>query len=242
MAPLLPRSLHTPSEIQSLISSAINGLAKRAPPSDLRIPTQTLKERSLASLLRRQQVTVTATSSPNPIIPATYSGLNTGPSSGEVVGIVFGSVAGFLLVLWLIYTCFSLGGAAPASSVVEEEVVVRRRSGSSRRPPSSHSRSETIEVTRTRERSRSRSRSRSPPPPRSPPRRETSRRETIHIEEIRRASRPPPQDEIVEVIEEHSPVRRESRRSSGRQGGYRTVDPNALGGGDRPMRKMSRRS
>jgi len=49
------------------------------------------------------------------------------------------------------------------------------------------------------------------------------------------------EDDIVEVIEEHSPVRRESRRSSGRQSGFRTVDPDALGGGDRPVRKVSRR-
>ena len=236
MAPLIPSTFHDPLELRSLVSSAFNRIAKRIPRSAPLPPTQTLKERSLASILRRQQVTVTATSSPNPIIPATYSGLNTGPSPGEVVGIVFGSVAGFLLVLWLIYTCFSLGGAAPVSSVVDEEVVVRRRSGSSRRPPSSHSRSEVIEVSRTRERSRSRSRSPTPPPPR----RESSRRETIVIEETRRPSRPPPQDDYVEVIEEHSPVRT-TRRSSNRQSGYRTVDPDAFGGGDRPMRKVSRR-
>ena len=246
MAPLLPRSLQHPPELRSLLSSAIGHLSERTPPPDIIHPTQTLKPRSLASVLRRQQVTVTATASStaNPIIPATYSGLNTGPSPGEVAGIVFGSVAGFLLLLWLIYTCFTIGSNAPVSSVVDEDVTVRRHSHSSRRAPSSHT--EITEVRTTRERSESRgvSRSRSPPPVRSPPRRESSRRETVIIEETRRASRPPPQDDIVEVIEEHSPVRspqRQSRRSSGRQSGYRTVDPDAFGGGDRPMRKVSSR-
>ena len=223
-----------PPELHSYLSSAINNLAPRAPPQDAPLlPTQTLKLRTLASVLRRQEVTVTASTSPNPIIPATYSGLGTGPTPGEVVGIVFGSVAGFLLILWLFYTCFSLGGGPVGrSSVVDEEdITVRRRSRSPRPPPSSHSRSEVIEVSRTRERSRSRTR--------SPPRRENSRRETVIIEETRRPSRPP-QDDIVEVIEEHSPVR-PSRRSSGRQSGFRTVDPDAFGGGNKPMRKVSRR-
>ena len=65
------------------------------------------------------------------------------------------------------------------------------------------------------------------------------------IEETRR-SQPPPRsepDEVVEVFEEHSPVRRESKKESRRVSGsgFRTVDPEAFGGGDRPMRKVSRR-
>ena len=241
MAPLLPRALQQhPPEFASLLSSAIDRLARRDVASQTLPATRTLKPRTLASLIRRQQITVTATSSssnPKPLIPANYDGLNTGPTPGTVVGIVFGSVAGFLLILWLIYTCFSMGGAAPASSVVEEDVVIRRRSRSRspRRPPSSHSRSEVIEVSRTRERSKSKSRSR------SPPRRQSSRRETVVIEETtRRVSRPPPQDDFVEVTEEQSPAPR-TRRSSGRQSGFRTIDPDEYGGGDRPMRKVSRR-
>ncbi|KAI4256705.1 MAG: hypothetical protein L6R42_006061 [Xanthoria sp. 1 TBL-2021] len=55
-------------------------------------------------------------------------------------------------------------------------------------------------------------------------------------------SRPPPppverEDDIVEVIEEHSPVRRSS--GSRRVSGYRTVDPEAFGGGNRPLRKRA---
>jgi len=170
--------------------------------------------RALSSLIRRQTVVA---------IPTTYSGLNAGPPPGTVVGIVLGCVFGFLLILWLLYTCFNMGGGG---DVVAEEVVRRRsRSRSPRR--SSRSRSEMMETRR----------SRSPPPPR----RET-RRETIHVEE-RRA--PPPvvverEDDIVEVIEEHSPPRR-VRSNRDRNSGYRPVDPDVYAGGNRPMRKVSRR-
>ena len=183
--------------------------------------TQTLS-RSLSSMFRRQV-------QPS-IIPTTYSGLNAGPVPGTVVGIVFGSVAGFLLVLWLIYSIFMAQGWN-STSVEEEVVVSRRRSrsprrssprrSSPRRPPSSRSHSEVIEVSRQR----------------SPPRRET-RRETVIVEETRRPA--PRDDDIVEVIEEHSPPRR-VRRESRRESGYRTVDPEAFGGGNRPLRKVSRR-
>ncbi|KAI4191199.1 MAG: hypothetical protein L6R41_000246 [Letrouitia leprolyta] len=170
------------------------------------------------------------------LIPETYAGLNKGPPPGTVVGIVLGSVAGFLLILWIIYTCITFN-ASRGVSTYEEETIVRRRSRSPRssrrsppRSPSRHapsrsrSRSEVIEVSRHR----------------SPPRRET-RRETVILEE---RSRPPPppverEDDIVEVIEEHSPPRRSS--GSRRVSGYRTVDPEAYGGGSRPMRKVSRR-
>ena len=81
-------------------------------------------------------------------------------------------------------------------------------------------------------------------PPRSPrsPRRA---REEVIIEETRRepsrpraVSRPRvvEDDDIIEVIEEHSPVRRPRRNS-----GYRNVDPDEYGGGGRPFRKVSSR-
>ena len=155
-------------------------------------------------------------------IPTTYAGLNDGPAPGEVAGIVIGAVGGFLLILWLLYTCFSMGnfGGIGGTEVVEEEIIRRR----SRSPRRSRSHSETIEITK----------SRSP-----------VRRERIVVEETRRVSRPPdPEpaetvDDIVEVIEEHSlspppPSRRTSKRTSG----YRNVDPAEFGGGGRPMRKV----
>ncbi len=185
--------------------------------------------RSLRPLTRRQQ------NIPN-LIPETYAGLNKGPPPGTVVGIVLGSVAGFLLILWIIYTCMNFANTRGATTY-DEETVVRRRSRSPRssrrsppRSPSRHapsrsrSRSEVIEVSRHR----------------SPPRRET-RRETVILEERVRPPPPPVErdDDIVEVIEEHSPPRRSS--GSRRVSGYRTVDPDAYGGGSRPMRKVSRR-
>ena len=238
-------SLSHPLALRSLLPSLPN-LAPRSHKQPL--PTRTLPSfesipRSLASLFRRQTFTVTATASPTtstvtatPLIPANYAGINAGPAPGTVVGIVFGSVAGFLLILWLIYTCFSFaGGGGGRSSVIEEEVIRRHsrsrsrrasspRRSSPRRPPSSHSASEVIEVRSTRHTT-------------PPPRRE-SRRETVVIEETRRPA-PPPEDDIVEVIEEHSPEppRERSRKPSG----FRTIDPEAFGGGNRPQRKVSRR-
>lgn len=156
-------------------------------------------------------------------IPTTYAGLNDGPAPGSVAGIVIGSVCGFLLILWLLYTCFNMGGLGGGVGEIVEEEIVRHRSRSPRRD---RSRSETIEI----------SKSRSPPQP----------RERIIMEETRRVSRPPdpePEetiDDIVEVIEEQSispppPSRRPSKRTSG---GYRTVDPADFGGGRRSMRHV----
>jgi hypothetical protein len=152
-------------------------------------------------------------------IPTRYAGLNSGPPPGTVAGIVLGSVAGFLLLLWLIYACLSQGGIGLGGGQVIEEEIVRRRSRSPRR---SRSHSETIEIQKSR----------------SPVRRERER--IVVEEETRRVSRPPdPDQDIVEVIEENSvsaspPPRRTSKRASG----YRTVDPTGFGGGGRPMRKV----
>ncbi|KAI4131718.1 MAG: hypothetical protein LQ338_001119 [Usnochroma carphineum] len=239
MAPLLSRweerismSSH-PLDLRSLhpATSPLSARSAQSPTSAR--PSRSHPIRSLTSYLnpltRRQQTTPK-------LIPETYAGLNKGPPPGTVVGIVLGSVAGFLLILWIIYTFMNVANTR-GNATYEEETVVRRRSRSPRssrrsppRSPSRHapsrsrSRSEVIEVSRHR----------------SPPRRET-RRETVILEE---RSRPPPppverEEDIVEVIEEHSPPRRSS--GSRRVSGYRTVDPDAYGGGNRPMRKVSRR-
>lgn len=223
MPPLHPQSQSAPSSPISLGLRSFLSLIPDFTPRSLSLPFTNLPTRTdhpiqpltstLTSLFRRQAAAPT-------VIPTTYAGLNAGPPPGEVVGIVFGSVGGFLLILWLIYTCFNMVGGNSSSSV-EEEVAVRRRSHSPRRPPSrSRSRSEVIE---TRQRS---------------PRRETRReRETVVIEETRRPVTR--EDDFVEVIEEHSPPRRSG--GSRRQSGYRTVDPESFGGGGRPLRKVSRR-
>lgn len=170
--------------------------------------------RSISSIFRRQSILP---------LPATYSGLTTGPDPGTIVGITLGSVAGFLLVLWLLYSCFNMrtsgigGGAIVAEEVVSRRSVSPPRPRRARPPPPrtrSVSRSEMSEV-------------------RSPPRRE-QRRETIVMEETRRPVER--EDDIVEVIEEHSPPPRRVR--SQRVSGYRTVDPDAYGGGERPLRKV----
>lgn len=206
--------LSTTSLIRRLLP-IVRGLTPNSTPDQSLTPpnrSSQLPAQLPSSLLRRQQVVA---------IPTTYSNTNPGSNPGQIAGIVLGSVAGFILILWLLYTVF--GGGGGSGGAVVEERVIRRRSRSPR--PRSVSRSETIEV---------QSRHRSPAPP---PRREV-RRETIVVEETRRPAPVEREDDIVEVIEEHSPPRRvRSQRNSG----YRNVDPDEYGGGDRPMRKVSRR-
>ncbi|EGP86594.1 uncharacterized protein MYCGRDRAFT_94097 [Zymoseptoria tritici IPO323] len=74
-------------------------------------------------LLRRQQNAVIA-------IPAQYAGLNSGPAPGAVAGIVLGSVAAFLFIIWLLWIASTGGGFLRSSRLTEEEVVVRHRSRS----------------------------------------------------------------------------------------------------------------
>ncbi|ETI25337.1 hypothetical protein G647_02109 [Cladophialophora carrionii CBS 160.54] len=155
-------------------------------------------------------------------IPTTYAGLNSGPQPGALVGIVVGSITGFILILYIILSLFRLRGGS--GQVVEEKVI---RHSHRRRPSRSASRT-----------SRSASRVISAA---SSPRRERIVREeeTVIVEE----HVDPPSivdDDIVEVIEEHSPERRPPRKPSGRSG-YRTVDPAEFGGGGAPMRKLGRR-
>ena len=195
--------------IRSLTSDSVPDLSTILPTRSAQPLTS-----SPSSLLRRQQVIA---------IPTTYSNINPGSNPGQITGIVLGSVAGFILLLWLLYTVFNRGGGS--GGAVVEERVVRRRSRSPR--PRSVSISEIIEVQQPRHRS-----------PAPPPRREV-RRETIVVEETRRPAPVEREDDIVEVIEEHSPPPRRVR--SQRNSGYRNVDPDEYGGGDRPLRKVGRR-
>ncbi|KFY40802.1 hypothetical protein V495_05247, partial [Pseudogymnoascus sp. VKM F-4514 (FW-929)] len=58
-------------------------------------------------------------------IPSTYSSLN-GPPAGQIVGIVLGSVAGFILIAYLIYT--TCGGSVVISDdETVSSVEIRRR-------------------------------------------------------------------------------------------------------------------
>ncbi|KAL1633371.1 hypothetical protein SLS56_003007 [Neofusicoccum ribis] len=141
-------------------------------------------------------------------IPLSYQGLNSGPAPGAVVGIVLGSVAGFLLIAWLLLTVANLSGrnAIAGEEEIVHIVVEERRTSV---PP--------------------------PPPPQPRPRsRSVLVEERVTTERERRVDG----DDIVEVIEEHSPPRRHrSRRESG---GYRSVDPDLYAGGNYPQHHISR--
>lgn len=152
-------------------------------------------------------------------IAGCYQGLSAGPSPGAVVGIVLGSVAGFLFLLWLLWIMSNGTVFIRTSRFEEEDVVVSRRSRSprSRRSHRSSYREEMRHTSPRRERVIRQERIvRDVPPPRE----DRSRvRESIIVEESR-PERRVEGDDIVEVIEEHSsigepPPRRKSRRSSG---------------------------
>ncbi|KAI3397755.1 hypothetical protein diail_10408 [Diaporthe ilicicola] len=203
-------------------------------------------------VLLTQRDTITST------IPGAYPGINDGPDAGEVVGITLGAVGGFLLLLWLVYTCLSIGNRRDTISSYGTASVVTRKSR--RRHSKHHHRSpsrrrETVEV-RT---------SRVNPAPEPPPERivmeETMRRTSGPMPGHPPAPMPapppprfvPPQDDTedeVVVIEEHSPTPRRHkskshrRRSSSarRESGYREVDPDRFGGGEAPLRDVRRSS
>lgn len=152
-------------------------------------------------------------------IPLSYQGLNSGPAPGTVAGIVLGSVAGFLLIAWLLLTVVNLGGRSAIAG--EEEIVVRERPPRSPRSRRSrrNSRHEIREVSRSPRPHHiivEEHRTSVPPPPPSQPR---PRSRSVLVEERISAERRVDGDDIVEVIEEHSPPRRHrSRRDSS---GYR---------------------
>ncbi|KAJ5162682.1 uncharacterized protein N7500_004512 [Penicillium coprophilum] len=170
-------------------------------------------------------------------IPSTYGRIDTSPAAGTVVGIVLGSVAGFVLLMYVLFLAVNPGGiarggvAAPTSSSIsmsmsmsmddEEIVEVRSRRGSS---AGGRRHRDVIEVTEERETFRDSYR-----------RRPSSRHDRVVVEESLATSTTGEMDEdIIEVEEEESSVPsdispRPPRRS--RRGGVRHVDPLAYGGG-----------
>ncbi|KAG9236778.1 hypothetical protein BJ875DRAFT_203512 [Amylocarpus encephaloides] len=227
MAPI-PNSLDS---VASVATAALSNIAKRISSSNnllQRVPV-TVPTPTTASVWTR---ILAARQSTNSIIPTTYGSINSGPPPGTVVGIVLGSVAGFLLILWLFYTCLNFGQWGTSDTYIEETITRdghRRKShrGSQR----SRRVSETVEVRR------SHSAVRIPSP----------RRETIIVEEHteRRAPSRRGSDEVV-VIEEHSPPRRKKSHRDRRDdldSGFRTVDPSAFAGvvGGNSRRGSSRR-
>jgi len=205
------------SSLCSLASRSFDSLSRLIPRRSLTSSASQLPPNLISSSKRQAQILA---------IPTTYAGLNAGPKPGTVVGIVLGSIAGFLLILLLVYNIVNLSGNRNQTTTVIKE---RRRSPPRSESPSTvETRSETVEVRSNR----------------SPaPRRQSTRRETIVVEErISRPVDPPREDDIIEVFEEHSPPRRPSKREGRRvSGGFRTVDPAEFGGGSAPMRKVSRK-
>lgn len=169
-------------------------------------------------------------------IPTVYANLNSGPSPGVVVGIVLGSIAGFLLIIWLFYA-LSNGQTFVRSRDYDVESVGTappppRRTRSRRTPEmSQHSPRTRDRIIRQERITRDFPRSVSRGPPGG------GGRESVLVDE-RIPERRVDGDDTIEVIEEHSSVapapRRKSRRGTS-GGGYRSVDPDLYAGGAYPQ-------
>ncbi|KAG9241981.1 hypothetical protein BJ878DRAFT_426891 [Calycina marina] len=210
-----------PNALASLTTAStdlIASLIKRSPSlTELSARSIRPTQRSTLSILRRQTI------ADDSIIPTTYGSIDNGPSPGTIVGIVLGSVGGFLLILWLIYTCATLGGDIGGGSDYTESVVVaRRKSHRSTRPQRPRRVSETVEIRRD-----------APPVRAVPvPRRSSGERDYAIVEESRTTRRERSRrgsDEVV-VIEDHSSPPRRKKSTRERESGYRSVDPDAYGG------------
>lgn len=189
-----------------------------------------------------------ATSSDFKPIPATYGQLDSSPGPGTVAGIVLGSVAGFVLLLVLVYSVanfgYTAGPAAVITSRVDTEAVAadehrHHRRRKSRRPQAT----EMFEV-RTHERidldvPNGAAAARPLTPVILEPARQSRRQST------RRSSRPPVRvvvedssseddddDDEVVVIEEHTPPRARRGARDGQRHG-------SGGGGDDSGRRRS---
>lgn len=197
-------------------------------------PNSVLPTRTLSALLRGTRVLPRQAAHTTTTVPAAYGAPN-GPGVGTVVGITLGSVAGFLLLLWLIYTCINAGNPdaftdaeSTVMSVGTASVGTRREKRHVRRHHRSPRR-ETVEI-----------RTSGPGRPVIIEERGGARVREVVVEDtttrrrsVSRAPMPPPpprvvdEDEEIVVLEEHSPPRRHKsrRRSSAerRSGGYRVV-------------------
>ncbi|KAF7136796.1 hypothetical protein CNMCM5793_006310 [Aspergillus hiratsukae] len=149
-------------------------------------------------------------------IPASYGRLDSGPSPGTVAGIVLGSVAGFIFLLYLAYLGLGLNNKPP-DDVEVSTVSMSTESALSRRARRARRGGGGIEVVEERRRPRA--------------------DDHIVVEESVTSASRTDEGDVVEVIEEHSsidgpvaPPRSRSRRSRV-SGSYRTVDPLEYGGG-----------
>jgi len=159
-------------------------------------------------------------------IPTVYQGLNSGPAPGAVVGIVLGSVLGFIFLIWLLWILSNGSTFIKTNRDEEEDIVVsrhrthtsdrrrERRSEMSQKPPRSPRRDRVYRQERI---------TRDFPVPARSPGTSRVRGETVFVDR-ETTERRVDGDDIVEVIEEHSsvsgapPPRRKSKRASS---GYR---------------------
>ncbi|KAL1590473.1 hypothetical protein WHR41_00517 [Cladosporium halotolerans] len=204
-----------PPAIRSVSASDARSLDAREPIAPaaraISIPnTDSLAERALQP---RQQNGIVP-------IPTVYQGLDAGPAPGAVVGIVLGSVLGFIFLIWLLWILSNGTTFIRSNQDEEEDVVVRRHRNSDRRRSSRRTEMSQRSPRRDRVYRQERITRDFPPPTRSPG---VSRvRESVIVDEPR-TERRVDGDDIVEVIEEHSsvggaPPRRKSKRASS---GYR---------------------
>ncbi|RAK73228.1 uncharacterized protein BO72DRAFT_451912 [Aspergillus fijiensis CBS 313.89] len=209
------------------------------PPTHLspRIPPETIQQNHARNA--REFTTLPSTYSYTPNLPA-----------GTIVGIVLGSVLGFLLLLYLIYLALTSGRKFSPSTTNGDGTIL---SGSTTSSPSSHSEiivEENLSSTRSPRSHRSR-RSRRPGgggrtrrreeiieegylPPHGrlhPPHSKHHQRNRQHPPEMVEASVVSSErSDVVTVMEEHSSVEgpRKPRRPG--KGGYRAVDLDAVEG------------
>ena len=202
--PAVPELLNAIAQLGNVAPRAYgsDSLLPRQPAIDIRAMAQDAPR--TAPIAKRQQMVIQ-----QGIIP-TYYNLS-GPEPGTVVGIVLGSVAGFLLIVWLLYSLTNTNKTGTTTAMAgEEEIIVRRpRRNSHGNRSRRNSHAQMREVSRSPRQSSGRSHivveeRRAPPPPRT---------RSIVVEERRRV----PNDDVVEVIEEHEDYR--ERRGSRR--GYR---------------------
>ena len=212
--------------------SVLDVLENGAKQLSKRVPTIAARHSDTANLARRQDENVCNAG----YISGCYEGLNSGPAPGAAVGIVLGAVAGFLLLLWLLFVLSSGGNFIRTSNIHEEDVVVNhhghRRSHSPRtnRERSTHRASYRSEMRQT---------NTSPAPARRDrdrvvrqerivrevPREQSRVRDPYIVEETR-TERRVDGDDVIEVIEGSDMTsvadapRRKGRRSSA---GYRSV-------------------
>lgn len=245
MAPL-PPSIRSVSASDTRILDARQPLALAA--RAIALPTNDDIPRSV--LQPRQQGGIVP-------IPTVYQGLNSGPAPGAVVGIVLGSVLGFIFLIWLLWILSNGTSFIRTNRDEEEDVVVRHRARTSDRR-----RSRRTEEMSQKPRSPRRDRvykqeriTRDFPVPARSPGTSRVRGETVYVD--RETERRVDGDDIVEVIEEHSsvgggppPKRKSKRASSGYRsvsnfqpspqppGGFRTVDPDLYAGGNYPQRSV----